>query len=82
MPAPERLQYPGDQEVVRQASELPWTVLIVLRHARAMKRADFRGKQDAERPLTGTGRSQSKALVPLLDAYGITRVVTSDDDAA
>lgn len=77
--APERLQYPGDQDVVRQASELPWTVpLIVLRHARAMKRADFRGKQDAERPLTGTGRSQSKALVPLLDAYGITRVVTSD----
>jgi len=75
----QRLGYPGDMQVVHQACAVPWTVpLIVLRHARAMKRADYRGKQDAERPLTGTGRSQSKALVPLLDAYGITRVVTSD----
>jgi 8-oxo-dGTP pyrophosphatase MutT (NUDIX family)/phosphohistidine phosphatase SixA len=81
----ELLAYPGDRGVVEQALGMPRTVpLIILRHARAMKRADFKGKAefkgkaDAERPLTGTGRSQAKALVPLMDAYGITRVVTSD----
>lgn len=74
-----RLDYPGDIGVVQQAGELPPTVpLVVLRHARAMKRADFKGKVDAERPLSGTGRSQAKALIPLLDAYGIDSVVTSD----
>lgn len=73
------LDYPGDIGVVQQARKLPPTVpLVVLRHARAMKRADFKGKADAERPLSGTGRSQAKALIPLLDAYGIDSVVTSD----
>jgi len=73
------LDYPGDIGVVQQARELPPTIpLVVLRHARAMKRVDFKGKVDAERPLSGTGRSQAKALIPVLDAYGITSVVTSD----
>ena len=42
-----------------------------------MKRAQFDGHDDSERPLTGKGRSQSKALVPLLDAFGITSVYAS-----
>jgi 8-oxo-dGTP diphosphatase len=56
----------------------PSTPLILLRHTQALKRADFKGKFDAERPLSGKGRSQAKALVPMLAAYGIERVHSSD----
>lgn len=74
-----RLRFPGEHAVVHQALALPPTIpLVVLRHARAVKRADYRGSADAERPLTGIGRTQAKGLVPLLEAYGITEVVSSD----
>ena len=73
------LTYAHDRELVAQALALPDTSpLVILRHAKAMKRADFTDRVDAERPLSGKGRSQAKALVPLLDAYGITAVHTSD----
>jgi len=73
------LTYAHDRELVAVALQTPDTSpLVILRHAKAMKRADFDGKVDALRPLSGKGRTQSKALVPLLDAYGITAVHTSD----
>jgi 8-oxo-(d)GTP phosphatase len=73
------LTYPRDADLVRQAATLPPTSpLILLRHTQALKRADFAGSDDAERPLSGKGRSQAKALVPLLSAYGITEVHASD----
>jgi 8-oxo-dGTP pyrophosphatase MutT (NUDIX family)/phosphohistidine phosphatase SixA len=73
------LTYEHDADLVEQASALPLTVpLIVLRHTQAVKRSDFKGKRDLDRPVTGRGRSQAKALVPLLDAYGITAVHSSD----
>lgn len=53
------------------------SALVVLRHARAHKRSAWEGP-DAERPLTDLGRSDAERLVPLLSAYGVTRVVTSD----
>lgn len=53
------------------------TALVVLRHARARKRESWVG-DDAERPLTGSGRRDAEALGPLLAAYGVTRVVSSD----
>ncbi len=72
------LTYPSDADLVRRASDLPETLpLVILRHTQAMKRADFKGRVDTERPLTGKGRSQSKALIPLLDAFGVTRVHAS-----
>lgn len=72
------LTYRGDAGVVAQAAALPPTTpLVLLRHTQAQKRADFSGKIDTERPLTGRGRSQSKELIPLLDAYGITAVHAS-----
>lgn len=72
------LSYPSDAHLVEQASGQPETVpLIILRHTQAMKRNDFKGDHDSDRPLTGKGRSQSKALVPLLDAYGIEFVHAS-----
>jgi 8-oxo-(d)GTP phosphatase len=50
----------------------------VLRHAQALKRHDFHGHNDARRPLTGRGRSQAKQLIPLLTAYGIRSIHSSD----
>ncbi|MBU6244253.1 MAG: NUDIX domain-containing protein [Actinomycetales bacterium] len=74
-----RLRFAGEHAVVHQAMTVPPTLpLVVLRHARAVKRADFKGSVDAERPLTGIGRTQAKGLVPLLEAYGIAEVVSSD----
>lgn len=51
--------------------------LIVLRHGRARKRTAWTGP-DEERPLTGVGRDQARALVPVLSAYGVTQVISSD----
>ncbi len=72
------LTYPSDARLALIAAERPMTTpLVVLRHTQAMKRADFKGAVDAERPLTGKGRSQSKLLIPLLDAFGIQQVHAS-----
>ncbi|MDC3377119.1 histidine phosphatase family protein [Candidatus Nanopelagicales bacterium] len=51
--------------------------MIILRHAKAMKRADFDGKDDADRPLSGRGRGEAKRLVDVLDAFGIERIHSS-----
>lgn len=50
--------------------------LVVLRHARAVKRSTWKG-DDRLRPLTRVGFEQAKALTPVLHAYGVTRVLTS-----
>ncbi len=72
------LTYPSDAALVAQAAATPDTFpLVVLRHTQALKRADFSGKVDSDRPLTGRGRSQSKELIPLLDAFGIDTVHAS-----
>jgi 8-oxo-(d)GTP phosphatase len=52
------------------------SALIVLRHGRAQKRASWDGP-DAERPLLPEGQLQAQWLVPVLAAYGVTRVLTS-----
>jgi 8-oxo-(d)GTP phosphatase len=76
--AEEFLTYPDDAALVRQAAIAPPTTpLIVLRHAKAMKRADFDGDDDADRPLSGRGRGEAKRLTDVLDAYGIERVYSS-----
>ena len=75
------MTYEHDIALVEQAATLPPTVpLIILRHTQAVKRSDFKGKFDYERPISGKGRSQAKSLVPLLDAYGITAVHSSDSE--
>jgi 8-oxo-dGTP diphosphatase len=76
--AADHLTYPADVRLVAAATQHGDTVpLVLLRHTQAMKRAQFDGDDDAERPLTGKGRSQSKGLVPLLDAFGIDAVHAS-----
>lgn len=74
-----QLTYAHDADLVGRAAALPATSpLIVLRHTQAVKRSDFKGRVDAERPLSGKGRSHAKALIPLLDAFGIEQVHSSD----
>lgn len=76
--AGEFLTYSDDAELVRLASAAPDTTpLILLRHGKAMRRADFEGKDDSERPLSGRGRGEAKRLVDVLDAFGIERVHSS-----
>jgi 8-oxo-dGTP pyrophosphatase MutT (NUDIX family)/phosphohistidine phosphatase SixA len=51
-------------------------VIVVLRHSRARSRGAWR-RDDAERPLLRLGEVQAERLVPLLAAYGVTRLVSS-----
>lgn len=61
-----------------------WT-LVLVRHARAVKRSVWnrpkkrtREEDEATRPLTkDQGEIRARALVPILAAYGVARVVTS-----
>lgn len=72
------LTYSGDAAIVRLAAGAPSTTpLIILRHAKAIRRGDFDGGDDADRPLSGRGRGEAKTLVDILDAYGIERVYSS-----
>ena len=76
--AAEQLTYASEVRLVEAARRTPDTVpLIILRHTQAMKRSQFDGDIDAERPLSGKGRSQAKALIPLLDAFGVEEVHSS-----
>jgi len=76
--ASKKLTYKEDIEFLDKANALPQsTPLIVLRHAKAMKRSDYVGAKDALRPLSGKGRRQSKVIIDALDAYGIENLVSS-----
>jgi len=74
----EHLTYSQDLQFLQRAIALPPTSpLIILRHAKAVKRSDFTGKDDGERPLSGRGRRQSKTITDVLEGYGIEHVVSS-----
>jgi 8-oxo-dGTP diphosphatase len=50
--------------------------LVVLRHAAAVPRKRWDG-DDRKRPLDDVGEEQARRIAPLLQAYGVRRVVTS-----
>lgn len=77
--ARKRLTYTDDVDLLDHVAEHPrrTAALVVLRHARARKRGSWGGR-DAERPLTDVGRQQARSLVPVLAAYGVSQVVSSD----
>lgn len=52
-----------------------WTMVIV-RHARAVKRSAWKGGEET-RPLTKAGAVHARALVPVLSAYGVVELITS-----
>lgn len=53
------------------------TPLVLLRHAKALKRDDWDG-DDSDRPLDNLGQLQSKRLLPQFFPYNISEVHTSD----
>jgi 8-oxo-(d)GTP phosphatase len=72
-----QLTYSHDHLLLQQHLEQPPTTpLIILRHAKAMDRKDW-SRKDSTRPLNSRGRRQSQMLMPMLDAYGVTKLVSS-----
>ncbi len=72
-----KLTYGDEVPVLQQALDLPDTVpVLMVRHAKAMLRKYWSGR-DQTRPLDSRGRRQSDLLVPLLQAYGVKRAVSS-----
>lgn len=80
LPVPEALQalsYADERERLREGLTKPVTTpLLITRHAKAMDRKRWNG-EDVERPLTGWGRRQARALTPLFKAFGVRRVASS-----
>lgn len=74
-----QLSYPRDVELLHEfsGSAFDSTVLLVVRHAEARKRKTWHG-DDGERPLVASGRRMAAALTPVLAAYGVTHVISSD----
>jgi len=56
--------------------EPTWPCLLI-RHGSAGERANWPG-DDRERPLDEFGHRQAEALIPVLDAYGVRRVLSAD----
>lgn len=73
-----RLSYQHDRTVLTQALTMPATVpLVILRHAKAVKRGDWKSGDEATRPLTPYGRRQAGQLRELMTAYGVCNIHTS-----
>jgi 8-oxo-(d)GTP phosphatase len=72
------LTYPHDRATLREAIAARKTTypLIVLRHSDARSRDTWRGAEP-DRPLLASGRRQAERLVDVLDAYGVTTVISS-----
>lgn len=80
--AADRLTYARDREqldgLVRADGNgaLKTWPLVIVRHANAESRSSWT-EADPLRPLDATGRERAQALIALLKAYDVTRVVTS-----
>ncbi len=80
--AHDKLDYARDRDQLRAvvradaAGRLTTWPLAVVRHAKARARGSW-SPPDPERPLDERGEAQAQALVPLLRAYGVTRLVSS-----
>src|SRR5450759_2570230 len=77
-----RLSYARDHDQLRaleradRAGTLATWPLVIIRHARSRSRSTWRDANPL-RPLNPRGRQRAQALIPMLAAYGVTRVVTS-----
>ena len=80
--AHDKLDYARDRDQLRAvvradaAGRLTTWPLAVIRHAKARPRGSWT-PPDPERPLDERGQAQAEAIVPLLAAYGVTRLVSS-----
>lgn len=77
-----RLSYPVDTEIVEnfltliEEGVLRTFPIVALRHAKALSRDEWDGK-DAARPLGHRGRKQASSIVGPLLAFGVRRIVSS-----
>ncbi|MFZ2750120.1 MAG: NUDIX hydrolase [Propioniciclava sp.] len=72
-----RLTYTDERSVVSDALDLgPTTPFLIVRHAKAMDRKHWTGRDQA-RPITSRGRKQAKLLIPLLSAFGVRELHSS-----
>ena len=72
------LSYDHDRTTLAEAlkNRRRTRAVLVLRHGQARSRHAWR-RDDRERPLVVAGERQAERLVPLLAAYGVTRVISS-----
>lgn len=74
-----KLTYPRDAGLIKRALRNDTTSpLMILRHAKAMPRGQWRKKPDLQRPLAPAGTRNAEFLIALLDAFGIESVHSSD----
>ena len=77
------LDYARDRDQLRAlvradaAGALDTWPLALVRHAKAVPRGQWKDPDDQLRPLDRTGSERADAIVPLLAAYGVRRLVTS-----
>lgn len=73
----ERMTYDDEKGLVTRALDLPGaTPFLIIRHAKAMSRSNWSGRDQA-RPITARGRKQSTRLIPLLAAFGVQHLASS-----
>lgn len=78
------MTYPRDGELVRLAAQTPPTIpFLLLRHTSAEKRADWTRRTGCERtdPARGLlerGQWEARRLIPLLQAFGVRHLHSSD----
>ncbi|MGU3434221.1 NUDIX hydrolase [Actinomycetes bacterium M1A6_2h] len=75
----EKLSYDVDREVFDRFLQIPadTSTVLLVRHARAGGKSHYRG-DDRERPLDSLGFEQANALVPVLSAFGGSRIHCAD----
>ena len=77
--ATDELTHETDQQVIGKFLESTFdsTPLILLRHAKAVSRDEWR-KDDSDRPLDDLGRTQANRLISTLQVFNISQIHTSD----
>ncbi len=76
--AAELLSYEHDRVLLDRFVDIapPTSVVVLVRHAKAGNRQQWTG-DDADRPLSGTGRQQAAQLGELLPLFGPDRIVSA-----
>ncbi len=76
--ADHRLSYRRDRRTLAEALHTgkPTRALAILRHGQASPRKTWQGN-DRKRPLLAEGEEQARAVVPVLEAYAVSRIATS-----
>ena len=76
--AKDLVSYALDRKILTRFADAPMpdSVLLLVRHAKAGSRREWSG-DDALRPLDKSGRAQAEMLVPMLRAFGVTRLYSA-----